>query len=245
MVSRFLLLFVCILISGCANKMTLPGDYDIQLTPKDSEVKEVKDIKITYLVPRSLPNLQGINGLMFYSKQWGVDSKQEKIIPRFGDTGWQIERRVDNGTAGSGIIYIGNIIKEQKGTDNVVIFEAKSSSTYQEGLVLPFPIPRFDIKNYLESAKLDYNFELVSEFPSDAMKANLHRGALYRRAIDKYEFNLSNASVLADIKVYPYRNASKIVIKAQLSTMKSQNNLINVSANIAELEKRVRDIIND
>jgi len=147
---------------------------------------------------------------------------------------------VDNGIAGSGIIYTGNIIKQQKGVNNVITFETKSSSTYQEGLVLPFPVPRFDIKNYLESAKLDYNFELVSEFLADSIKANLRRSALYRS-----EFNLSNASVLADIKVYPYRNGSKIIIKAQLSSMKPRNNIIDVSANIAELEKRVRDIVND
>ena len=147
---------------------------------------------------------------------------------------------MDNGIAGSGIIYTGNIIKQQKGVNNVITFETKSSSTYQEGLVLPFPVPRFDIKNYLESAKLDYNFELVSEFLADSIKANLRRSALYRS-----EFNLSNASVLADIKVYPYRNGSKIIIKAQLSSMKPRNNIIDVSANIAELEKRVRDIVND
>ena len=70
--------------------MTLPGDYDIQLRPEDSEVKQVKDIKITYLVPRSLPNLHGVNGLVFHYGKGGTSTKQERIIPRFADTEWQI-----------------------------------------------------------------------------------------------------------------------------------------------------------
>ena len=94
-----------LLLSSCANKMTLPGDYEIQLTPEKGKIEQLGDIKISYLVPNNMLGSEDIDGLVFSSRQWGESIKREKILTSYGDTNLQIERRTDNGVAGSGLIY--------------------------------------------------------------------------------------------------------------------------------------------
>jgi hypothetical protein len=61
----------------------------------------------------------------------------------------ELERRTDNGVAGSGLIYSIDINKLNKGNDKVIALTPKTVKTYQDGVILPFPIPKFDLASYI------------------------------------------------------------------------------------------------
>lgn len=54
MESKIFSTLLCFVISSCANKMTLPGDYDIQLVPEKGIVKNIDNIKISYVIPNNI-----------------------------------------------------------------------------------------------------------------------------------------------------------------------------------------------
>lgn len=235
------LILVLFILSSCANKMVLPGDYNIQLLPEKAVTQKITDLKVTYIVPQTIINSQGIGGLNFAKHCWGRDTKQERILVNFNNEILQVERRTDNGLAGSGRIYKIRIIKTNEQNNRIIILQPESMNTYQDGIILPFPLPEFDLESYLTSAVVKYDFELNSQFPVGAIKANFNR--MFEKPGDTYTLNLSSSSVLMRIKIDPYRTGSKVVINAELFDMKPVSNIIDVNKNILELERRVKSIV--
>lgn len=233
-----ILLFI---LSSCANNASLPGGYNIQLLPGKPTQTEISDQKITYLVPKTILTSKGIYGLNFENRRWGTDTKQEKIRTNFAGQMLEIERRTDNGTAGSSRIY-NVLVTRSEQADNIVL-EPKFESTKQDGLVLPFPLPEFDLLSYLASAKVNYNFEINSEFSVESIRANFKR-SLNQNSSNAYRVDLPNAKVLVEVKIDPYRNGSKVLLNAELYNFKPENNTIDVSRAIIELEKYISNIIN-
>lgn len=231
------------LLSSCSNQLKLPGNYDIQLFPEKSSSTEITNLKITYVIPQSISSSKGINGLSFMNRQWGRDTKQEKIIVSFDNKILKVERRTDNGVAGSGRIYYIGIIKTNQLNNTLITLQSESMSTYQDGLILPFPLPEFDLQSYLTSATIEYNFELNSEFPADSVRANFDR-ILTKSSNNDYQLNLNNASAFLSIKVHPYRKGSKVLIDSRLFGMKHTNSIIDISKSIFELENYIKDVVN-
>lgn len=240
---RSFLMLLCFLILGCANKMTLPGDYDIQLVPEKAGAEKIDNIKISYIIPSNVLEPQGIDGLVFNTNSWGTDTKREMIKVHFNQTNMELERRTDNGVAGSGLIYSIEIDKLNKGNDKIITFSPKSVKTYQDGLVLPFPLPKFDLESYLTSALVVYKFEITSDYPVNSVKANFDR--ILKSDGSSYQLQLSDCLAVMEVKIYPYKQGSKVVIIAELFEMKIVDNIINVSNKVKELEKRVKTIVND
>ena len=237
------LIVLVFLLSSCSNKMTLPGDYKIQFLPEKATTKEITNLKVTYIIPQNVLSSKGINGLHFPNRHWGRDTKQEKILVNFDSRMLQIERRTDNGVAGSGLIYNVSITKVNESTNKLIILHGESIRTYQDGLIMPFPLPDFDLESYLTSATVEHDFELNSEFPVESIRATFDR-MLEKSGDNDYELHLSNASVSIRIKIDPYRNGSKILINAKLFSMKPMSNIIDVSKSISELESYIKNIIN-
>lgn len=137
----------------------------------------------------------------------------------------EVERRTDNGVAGSGIIYTIDAIIVSDPNSTTITLIPKTQKTYQEGLILPFPVPNFDIAEYLSTATLDYKFELYSEYQVDSAKANFERilGKSFGSR-DIYKLELEDEEFEIKTDIYPYRNGSKIVINTQC-TITSQKML--------------------
>ena len=108
------LMLLCFLLESCSNKMTLPGNTDIHLFTEKQKTENLNNIKIIYIIPKNINNKGDLDGLFLSSQQWGIDSKREKIISSFSDEEMKVERRVDNGVAGSGLIYSIDIKKTEK-----------------------------------------------------------------------------------------------------------------------------------
>jgi len=241
---QFLLMFsVCLFLLSCSNKMTLPGNYDIQLVPEKQAVEDIDNIRIVYVVPRNISNKGDIDGLFLSSKEWGKESKREKIISSFGDAKMQVERRVDNGAAGSGLIYSIDVENVLKGDNKIITLLPKKVTPYQDGLILPFPVPKFDLKTYLSSATVFHKFEVVSEYPENSIRANFDR--LLKTSGSSYELLTHDFSSILKVKIYPYRKGSKVIIESRLFDMRAFDNTINVSKNIKDIEMRINNIIKD
>lgn len=153
----------------------------------------------------------------------------------------RVERRTDNGLAGSGRIYKIRITKTNEKNNRIITLQPESMDTYQDGVILPFPLPEFNLEAYLKSAVVKYNFELNSQFPVGSIEANFNR--VFGQPEDTYTLNLSNSSVLMQIRIDPYRTGSKVIIKAELLDMKPTSNVIDVNKNILELEQRIKSIV--
>lgn len=238
-----LILLAISFLSSCSNKMTLPGDCNIQLVPEKQVVEHIDNIKVTYVIPKDISNEGDIDGLFLSSREWGESSKREKIISSFGDAKMQVERRVDNGAAGSGLVYSIDIENEVRGDNKVITLLPKKVRPYQDGLILPFPVPKFDLKTYLSSAIVYHTFEVISEYPQDSIRANFDR--LLQVTRSGYELQTNDFSSTLKVKIYPYRKGSKVVIESRLFDMKIFDNVINVSKDIKELETRINNIIKD
>lgn len=241
---KFILhLIVLIILSSCSNKVVLPDGYQLQFLPEKAYIKEITDLQITYVIPKNILSSEGINGLNFQNRCWGMDTKQEKILVNFDNKNLQIERRTDNGVAGSGRIYKVSITKENESNNTLIRLRGESMSTYQDGLIFPFPLPEFDLQSYLTTAMVRYNFEVNSDFPAVAIIANFNR-SLERFDPSNYILKLNYVSVLMKIKIYPYRNGSKVIIYAELFNMQPVNSVIDVNKNIFEFEKYIKNIVN-
>ncbi len=243
MKSKIIFIFLIFCIASCSNKMVLPGNYDIQLVPEKQIPTKLDNIKVTYIVPRNIKNEGDIEGLYLSSSEWGAETKREKIISSFGNGNMQVESRVDNGIAGSGLIYSIKVESRAENDSTVVALTPYHVKPYQDGLILPFPVPKFDLEKYLSSASVFYKFEFVSEFIPSSIKANFDR-FLGSYGPD-YKLQTNDFSSHLNVKIYPYRNGSKVIVNSKIFNMKKSQGVINVSDYITTLSAEIKKIVND
>ncbi|MCZ4337636.1 hypothetical protein [Shewanella colwelliana] len=168
-----------------------------------------------------------------------------------------VERRVHNGVAGSGSVYTINETTERTSDSSIVTYQPVKMSSYQQGLLLPFPIPKMDIANYLSNTQFKKKFELNSEYPSQSVKANFDRmmnkarsdfrfyGTNSRLDLeDYYMVDVDGAKVVMLVETFPYRNGSKVVVNAVVQTHKSNTGIIDVAAIMKSVEEQVSKVIN-
>jgi hypothetical protein len=120
--------------------MTVQGDYGIQLVLEKGSIKNIDNIKVSYVIPNNILEPRGVDGLIFNSKTWGTDTKRKILKLNFNQTNMELERRTANGVAGSGLINSIDINKLNKGNDKVIALTPKIVKTYQDGAILPLPI---------------------------------------------------------------------------------------------------------
>jgi len=230
-------------MSACSKKMVLPGDYNLQLVPEKQVSAKIDNIKVTYIVPRNINSKGDLDGLFLSSSRWGSDTKNEKIISSFGNGQMQVERRVDNGVAGSGLIYSIKVESDIKGNNKIIALTPYHVKPYQDGLILPFPVPKFNLEKYLSSASVLHKFEVISEFNETSIKANFER--LLSSYGSGYKIKIGDYFAKLNIKIYPYRNGSKVMVESNISDMKESQGVINVDNYIKSLESRVKNVVND
>jgi hypothetical protein len=235
--STFLLIFI-FLLSGCT------GSINLQAFPKPKVEKEITDIKITYILPDSVCNYEEAdNTLLLCGFHYGPESKQERLFfINQDDKIWKIERRTDNGVSGSGRIFHIEVSKQKVNLGTAVTYSAKRESQYQEGLILPFSIPEFDIKSYLANASVNYSFELNSSYSVDSVKANFDR-LLKKNDISKYYLKIQGAASDNVIKFYPYKNGTKISVQSMLYNMQPIDDVIDVSGLITLLKSKIKAVL--
>lgn len=85
---------------------------------------------------------------------WGVIAYDGKVVQRqlirvknVSDNSFTVERRMDNGINGSGIVYKVDYNISHNPKDTIIKFTPVQSSTYQEGCLTPYAVPGFSEKD--------------------------------------------------------------------------------------------------
>lgn len=172
----------------------------------------------------------------------GKESKREKLSYQFNDEELLIERSTDNGVVGSGIIYNVRYKSTPKGENRIVTFSPYMKHPYQEGLIMPFPVPSFDITSYLSRAKMESDFEVNTEYPKESILGSIERFG-YKKCINQncsIEFNNNSYGLL--LKVFPYRNGSKLVAHITIFTKEPHDNIINVRKLFNDIKSHITEI---
>lgn len=226
-----ILSFILLTLTGCV--------ADGILVPKKQGIQELHNIQVTYILPTDAAQASGsLNGLIFQRFNRGDSTKMENLCYSLTPTGIVVHRRTDNTVAGSGIVYDIDVNTSHKSDSSVVTLTPKTQRAYQEGLILPFPIPNFNIETYLSSATFYYQFEIDSNYNADSIKAN------FDRTLNSSSLELGDVWVDFNHKVYPYRNGSKVLISANIHSQRSKNGVIDMTYIIEELRQRMQSIIN-
>ncbi|WP_341758243.1 hypothetical protein [Candidatus Tisiphia endosymbiont of Ditula angustiorana] len=85
-------------------------------------------------------------------------------------------------------------------------------------------------------------FELNSEYNGDSIKANFDR--LLGKDSTNYRLNLNDEQFDISIKIYPYRNGTKVVADITIYNQKTKNGVINVIQKIERVKEEIRRIVN-
>ncbi len=137
-----------------------------------------------------------------------------------------------------------NLDVVSKSDSTTVTFTPKTQKTYQQGLVLPFPVPSLDLESYLSDGILTYKFEINSNYPPEAVKANLQR-LLSSGSNNEYTLDNENELFAIKVQIYHYRhNQSKVAIHTKLYNKKSKNKTINIVEKINTLKENLQNIVN-
>ncbi len=242
-------LFQFIMLSGCSNnelvKNITHSDINWQIKPDAPQDTMVNNIEVSYSIPSVLLHNKSVSQfLTFKTFHTGRESKQEKLFLRQnGQNLWSIERRTDNGIAGSGVIYDVEVKEEKLKKDMTkVSLVVTREYKYQEGLILPFAVPDFDIRKYLANSQITYEFELDSKYDKESIQDNFQRllGANYDNI---YHFGTGLAEYSNTISLYSYRGGTKIKIKSLIQFVQSDVSIVNVDKIIIDLKNKIKNIV--
>lgn len=236
---KLLIIYVVLFLCGCV--------HDYSLVPKPEQIEKIDNIKITYILPKDIEKTKGaINGLNFLQYEQGSSGKVEKLYFNIISNQLEIKRRTDNDIAvGSGVIYTVDFNLVEKSDSTIVTFIPKTKKTYQQGVVLPFPVPNLDLETYLSGGIVDYKFEVDSNYPPTTVEANFQRLMGDKYYNGKYSLDDSDEQFKCIVKIYPYKhNQSKVSVNATLYNKKSKNGIIDITKKINRLKIQIQNIVN-
>lgn len=227
--------------------------YLVSLTLILSALHSAFAANVTVKIPVSEAKFKSSN-LSYYSvtsRHWGSSTKQKKIkLDKLNDTSLTVERRTDNGAAGSGVIYqVDYEISNSSGVEIISFTSKENPKTYQEGLFGKFPVPNFtdqDLIKYLSSGDVRFSIEENSNFSVDSTKANFERLAngISRSGKNYGQIEIDGEKVRFSYKVYPYRNGSKVVVETTINNREVVDGVIDYSKKVAQFKKMIKEIVN-
>ncbi|EIC30338.1 hypothetical protein [Methylomicrobium album] len=220
---------------------------------------------ITYFVPSDdglIRQTGMIEDLSFSDFSYYSTGRRDKLFAkRIGNNSLAIERRTEteSGIAGSGKRYQVDFAVEKTDSGYKAVIRPVEYSTYQQGVILPFPVPKFDEADLTEnllSTQLYYRFEVNSEFNSESTHANFMR-ILKTRPFQKGEKDpvtgkiftqqfvlpYRTKEVLFTLETFPYRNGSKAVMHLRVPAMLTSPNVIDYKVILDEVKAKLAEIV--
>ncbi|MDY0212853.1 MAG: hypothetical protein RBR06_07585 [Desulfuromonadaceae bacterium] len=219
---------------------------------------------ITYNVPNSEGVIRSgglIKDLSFpsMSRFIGTGHYERLLYQDKTPSTFVVHRRVDNGTAGSGIKYTVGYTVTDSNSGYSVSLKPQEYITYQQGLIGKFPIPNYgvsDLRNTLASSTLYYKFDIDSPYSSESVYANFLRlvkhvsfrpgekdpvtGKIFK---DRFVLTSRNNEVRFVIEAYPYRNGSKVIVSAAIPGAETSQNVIDFGVLIREIEQKLLEVV--
>jgi hypothetical protein len=201
----------------------------------------------TYLVPAS-KNLIGdgfIQNIDFEGFSHGSKNAKESL--RFNKStasSFIVHRRIDNGMAGSGIKYLVNYDVKQKENSYSLTLKPTQSTAYQEGLIGKFDVPSFtpdELQNTIRNGLVYYKFEVDSKYNEESIRANFKR--LSTESSRHYYFMNRDKKVRFTFNTSPYRNGSKVIIKAAIPAAETTENTFDFGVLENEVKAKMIEIV--
>ncbi|MEI8654058.1 hypothetical protein P4S57_15885 [Pseudoalteromonas sp. Hal273] len=227
-------------------------------TPPPAEVQLTNIPSVSYKMPldQSIDiSFNAYNTCVSSGDSGCVKYDSIKTAESSGD--FLVEKRVHNGTIGSGAVYTIKQSTERTADANIVTYQPVKMTPYQQGFILPFAVPSIDIAAYLKNSQFKTKFEINSEYPSQSVKANFDRlmkkvhgrfriyGSNSKLGLeDYYMTTVDGAKVVMLVESFPYRNGSKVVVNAIIETKKSNKNVIDVAEILKSVKAKVAEVTN-
>jgi len=250
---RLVIMLLCLVaVSGCAG-----------LTPRPAQNVQLNNPQIiTIIIPNDkMVDSRKITQLNFDRRFGGQKEKQEKIfLTDVTNSSFNVERRTDNGTAGSGIVYHVNHTIETADGRTVVTYKPTDYRTYQQGLVLPFAVPVFteqDLAEYLISQPVYFSLEIDSQYNTESIYANFIRlvererlrpgekdpvtGKIFR---DKFFLPGRNGKIYFSLETFPYRNGSKAIVHMVVPGSFTSDNVVDFGIILNDLKTQLVCVAN-
>lgn len=216
--------------------------------PSDSNIRAGAGTQIVRDIRLEPWNLTAMPGAMYY----------RMFVKNNTGSSLQVEARVDNGVAGSGLIYDVNYTVKQMRDGYEVVFTPVEKETYQQGLIGKFPVPNFTLENlrsYLTSFNIYYEFDINSQYNPESVYANFARLAQVQNfaagerdpITNKIYKNWFVSSVDGKkfryvLQTYPYHNGTKAVVYASVPPVENSNGVFDYAESIRDIRKQVTDI---
>lgn len=255
----YLSVFLLLFFSGCAA---------VNMAEKPSMVAQLNSPPLKILIPNETDvNAANYENLHFYRHLWNRsyangNMLQEDLIRewRLPNDSIEVERRTDNGVAGSGIIYIVDYSVSTT-TDNTIIdLKPVNYRTYKQGLIMPFPVPSFtegDLIHYLLEDTIRYTMEVNSKYDPQSIYGNfmrLAKSASYGEGekddvtgdIIKSRFYLpyKDHRIYFSLKTFPYRNGTKAIIHLYIPGILTSPNTVDFAKIIKGVKSQIESIVN-
>jgi hypothetical protein len=245
----------------CAVQVALVGCAG--LTPQPAQnVQLANPQSITVIIPNdTMLDSSKIARVNFDNRWGGHKEKQEKInVISKTNNSFKVERRTDNGTAGSGVIFNVNYTVETSGGNTVVTYQPTDYRTYQQGLVLPFAVPIFtvqDLTEFIVSQPVYYNLEIDSQYNTESIYSNFIRlverakfrqgekdpvtGKIFK---DKFTIPYKDGKVSFSLETFPYRNGSKVVVHLVVPGSFTSENVVDFGIILKDIRTQLEGVAN-
>lgn len=251
--------WVALAIGGCA---TAPTQQAFSLNEY-----------VTFIIPKD-PNLYEVTsgtlkGLLWpgFRRRVSYQTKQVEVLRNVSIPGgdFLVERYTANETAlgDAGKAGIQYTVKQEvsETTDAYhVTLRPLEVRTYQGGLILPYPIPRFterDLIDYLMSAQFHFKMEIDSPYNSESTHANFVR-LMESKTSDKGERDPVTGKIFKSrfflqyrgkklsfaLETYPYRNGSKAVFYLTIYGIMTTQNTVDLKKIIEDVGVELGKIVN-
>lgn len=243
---------VTMILAGCAGLTPQPAQ-NVQLTNPQT---------LTVIIPNDKSVDAGKLTRINFDNRWGGNKeKQEKImVGNKTSTSFSVERRTDNGTAGSGKVYYVNYSVESLNDSTVIKYQPTEYRTYQQGLVLPFAIPVFteyDLAEFLIKQPVFYNLEINSQYNTESTYSNFIRlvertkfvpgekdpvtGKIFK---DKFALPYKGEKIYFSLESFPYRNGSKVIVHLVVPGTLTSDNLVDFGIILNDIRTQLENVAN-
>jgi len=240
MKKAIILLIAATILTGCKSTGLSQNESTEYLDEK------TPNVSVTYIMPNNILNEKiGVAGINLYQGTVGSNEQRYRTaIYNINESTVKVKQNIYNPMKDSGYISIINYSVKTNKNNTTVTLKPTEIKSYKEG-IFPFSLPKLDIIEYLSSLRVPYEFEVNSDYPSKSVMSSLDRLLKQNGSKNSYHLKLKNNSFAAiKVEAFPYRDGSKIVVKATIITHKNENNIINFNDIIAELEATVIAAVN-
>ncbi len=184
-------------------------------------------------------------------------SETERLSFKRGPGRLTVERRVSDALSHSAAVYTIEEKTVREGNSNIITYQPLQMTPDEKSFLVSRPLPTLDIGQYLSTTQFKTKFEVDSDYPANAVKANfdrlMNKARRGFRAFDStdsdlsyddyYQTELNGALVVLLVESFPYRSGSKVVVNAIVQIIPKSGGTIDLIDILNKVEAEVERVI--